>query len=136
MAANTKFAVALHAVLVLARHPSTFVSSDFIAESVRTNPVVIRRLLGVLVDAGIVETKAGKAGGARLAKEGSGISVYDLYRAVLNEELFPKPEKGENSECIVSCSMRRILDEVCDRAAEGLKASLGTLTIAALVRQL
>jgi len=136
MAGNTKFAVALHVILVLGKHDEGYISSDFLAESVRTNPVVIRRLLGILSDAGLVETKAGKAGGARLAKEVEKITAYDIYLAVLDDELFPKPDKGENSECIVSCSMKRILDEVSERASNGLKATLGTLSVGELLKRL
>lgn len=136
MAGNTKFAVALHVILVLAKHEGGYISSDLLAESVRTNPVVIRRLLGILSDAGLVETKAGKAGGARLARGVEEITAYDIYLAVLDDELFPKPDKGENRECVVSCSMKRILDEVSERASGGLKATLGTLSVGELLRRL
>jgi DNA-binding IscR family transcriptional regulator len=56
-------------------------TSDFIAESVNTNPVIIRRIISSLKKAGLVDVKAG-IGGTYLRREPSEISLLDIYRAV------------------------------------------------------
>ena len=48
MSISTKFPVAVHVLSVLALNRQTTVYSDFIAASVNTNPVVIRRIVGIL----------------------------------------------------------------------------------------
>ena len=45
MAPNSRFAVAVHVMTVLAHNRGRWVSSPALGRSVRTNPVVIRRLL-------------------------------------------------------------------------------------------
>ena len=68
MAANSKFAVAVHALAVIAHHDEQRHTSRAIAGSISTNPVVIRRLLSQLAKAGIVESTHGAKGGFTLAK--------------------------------------------------------------------
>ncbi|MCA1734101.1 MAG: Rrf2 family transcriptional regulator, partial [Acidobacteria bacterium] len=54
MATSSRFAVATHILTVLAVRGDEPSSSNLIASSVGTNPVVIRRLLGMLGRAGLV----------------------------------------------------------------------------------
>jgi len=82
MAANSRFAVAVHALAVLAWHTQAPCSSREIAASVATNAVVIRRLLGQLARAGVVEASYGARGGFRLARPAAKISLRDVYAAV------------------------------------------------------
>ena len=68
MKITSRFTVAVHTLLVIYKfakeHKTT---SEFIASSVNVHPVVIRRTLGSLKEAGLVEVRAG-FGGASLAK--------------------------------------------------------------------
>ena len=60
---NTNFTVAVHTILCIAFfEKDNKVTSNFIAGSTGMNPVIIRRILGKLQSAGIVETKAGVGG--------------------------------------------------------------------------
>ncbi len=52
-----------------------------IAESVNTNAVVIRRILGMLKNAGLVDMKRG-TGGSYLTKPIEDISLLEVYKAV------------------------------------------------------
>src|SRR5690606_3680494 len=85
MAANCRFAFAVHVLSVLATHPDEVVSSELLAKSANTNPVVIRRLLCELREAGLISTARGPCGGARLDKAARQISLLDIYRAVEGE---------------------------------------------------
>ena len=60
---NSRFAVAIHTLVLLAAKVGKPTSSDYIAGSVGTNPVLIRRLMGDLRAAGIVGSRAGATGG-------------------------------------------------------------------------
>jgi DNA-binding IscR family transcriptional regulator len=79
MAANSQFSMAVHVLTVLARHKDEKIKSEKIACSVNTNPVVIRRLLGQLSQADLVESQTGAAGGTRLARCPKEITLAEVY---------------------------------------------------------
>ena len=82
MKITSRFTVAVHTLLVIHLFGrSAKVTSDFIADSVQVNPVVIRRALVSLKRAGFIEVKAG-SGGASLVKDLADITLYDVYKAV------------------------------------------------------
>lgn len=135
MAANSKFAVAVHALALLAWHQDARHSSREIAGSVATNPVVIRRMLAQLARAGIVTSSHGSKGGFRLAREASKVTLYDVYHAVEEGGFFALPEKG-NDNCPVSCEMKGFLGGVFSRVESKVAPELKRTTLADVVRRL
>lgn len=99
MRINTKFPVAVHilALASMVQEKGMTVPSEVIADSVGTNPVVIRQMLAVLRRAGLVETKSGVPG-CTVTKSPQDISLLDIYRAVQTDEMLfdfhtkPKPD--------------------------------------------
>ena len=135
MAANSRFAVAVHALAILAWHEDLRHNSREIADSVATNPVVIRRLLAQLMRAGIVESSHGAKGGFRLARPAAKVSLYDVYRAVEEGGFFALPDK-KNDKCPVACRMKEILDGVFSRVESKVVPELRRSTLADVVRRL
>lgn len=88
---NSKLSLALHALGHMARTPGTPMTSDQIAQHNATNPVVVRRVLGLLREQGIVRSDKGHAGGWQLAKPADQISVADVYLAIAEPFLSPAP---------------------------------------------
>ncbi len=84
MAGSSRFAVAVHALSLLAHHGRAL-DSPFIAGSVNTNPTVVRRVLGKLARAGLVSTQEGAGGDTTLARAAARITLADVYRAVEGE---------------------------------------------------
>ena len=82
MASNTRFAVAIHTAGMLALADKLRVSSETIAKSVSTNPVVVRRVISLLAKHGLVEVRKGQAGGAALTRPPAEITLEDIHRAV------------------------------------------------------
>ena len=77
---------------IFALKPGEPLTSEFIACSVNTNPALIRRLLGSLRDAGIVESRTGVGGGSTLLIDPERITLLDILRAVEpQEESSPSP---------------------------------------------
>lgn len=110
MAAKTRFAVAVHSAGLIAFGDCMTVNSEFIARSVGTNPVVVRRVLGLLVKAGLVEMRKGQSGGALLARPPEKISLGEIYRAVESGPLLAVPEfSAKSSE---SCPIARLAGPV------------------------
>jgi Rrf2 family protein len=95
MKANSRLALALHALGHLAAAPDEPRTSAQIARHNRTNPVVVRRVLGLLRDAGIVTSRKGHAGGWQLARAAKAISLADVYGA-LGETFIAPVEASQN----------------------------------------
>lgn len=86
MSESQKFPVAAHALAYLAHKAATTshaaISSAELAASIPTHPVVVRRVMAMLVRAGLVATRAGAGGGAWLLLPPEGITLDHVLRAV------------------------------------------------------
>lgn len=79
---SMKCSSAVHILLMIAILPAhRKVTSDFLAGSVGCNPVEVRKLIGSLKKAGIIDVARG-TGGATLRKAPGDISLLDIYSAV------------------------------------------------------
>lgn len=109
------------------------VSSGELSKSVRTNPVVVRRILGDLNQAGLIQAERGKTGGFSLARKTSEISLLDVYRAVMGDEgLVQLHDNPENRICPVSCKVRGVLLKHLDKAQSVYERELEKATLADL----
>jgi len=132
---SSRYAVALHVLVALAHVGEEGATSELLAASVNTNPVVVRRLLGMLVQAGIVAGKGGRGGGYRLAREPKRIALDTVLRAVEPDGIFPLHENAENKACKVSCGIKEILGGVFARAESSLQERLRETSVADLLRR-
>lgn len=138
MAANSKFAMAVHVMVALTLDEDELLSSSYLAESLNTNAVVVRRILSDLQKAGLLETQSGRAGGARLRKPARSISLHDVYRAVDEGQVFAYNPNDPNKKCPLSCQMKTALEPVFALASDALAESLGSIKlseVAARVRE-
>lgn len=104
---NTRFATAIHILTLLASEPEQWLSSEYMAGSISINPVMVRKELSVLTEAGLVITKKGKEGGAKLSKSSKDILISDIYKAVNNGEILGK----KNSNTNIICNIGRQINE-------------------------
>ncbi len=144
MAANSRFAVAVHVLTSLAYRGGrgeAWTSSTQLAESVRTNPVVVRRVVAALGRAGLVEAQAGRGGGARLARVPGEVSLAAVYRAVGAEGeaagggVLAHNPNPPNRGCAVSCAMRGALTPVFAAVDDAVLDALGRRTLADVLAQ-
>ncbi len=133
MAANTRFAVAIHAAGMLAFGDRVLVTSETIAKSVDTNPVVVRRILGLLTRYGLVEVQMGACGGSRLSRPPDQISLFDIYQAIEAGPLFQVPLLTENYNCPVGKTVRPVIQEVLQKAEDVFLIKLKELTLADVI---
>ena len=82
MKRNSRLSLALHTLSHMAGDPDRMRTSADIAEHAGTNPVVVRRVLGKLREAGLLLSEKGHAGGWRLAKPAESITLADVYLAL------------------------------------------------------
>ena len=87
-------------------------TSDQVAASVNTNPVVIRRCLGDLRRAGLVSVIRGAGAGWSLARLPGEITLLEVYEAVGPEPPFGLHHAEPNLECPVGRGIRPALSRV------------------------
>ena len=133
MARNCRFAVAVHVATVLAMHREAPATSERIAGSVNTNPVVVRRILSALSKAGLVRSQRGIAGGSTLAKAPGAISLLDLYRAVDEHETPATHHQPPNPACPVGANIVPILIDILNLAEAAKERELAKVTVADVV---
>ena len=113
MQISSRFTVALHIFTAVDVFKDEYkVTSDFLASSIGTNPVIIRKLLTQLKNAGLITVARG-TGGIELTKDLSEISFYDVYEAiepVEDGDLF-RFHDAPNPACPVGRNIHGILDD-------------------------
>lgn len=136
MAANSKFAVATHILLALAQRAAqtkdggdAFLSSEFLAGSVNTNPVVVRRIVSHLAKTGLVDCRQGKRGGARLGKPANKITLRHVYETLGKEAVFAFNPNEPNPLCAVSRRMPQVLEPIFKAVEEGIREKLGKIRL-------
>src|SRR4028119_1183252 len=102
MSTNSRFAIAVHTLALMANYENKPLKSEFIACLVKTNPVVIRRLLPELSKANLVETQPGANGGSRLKRKPEEISLWEIYQAVESIAAFAVHQPFSECECSIS----------------------------------
>ena len=133
MARNCRFAVAVHIAALLATMGGQSCTSEWIAGSVNTNPVVVRRLLSALAKAGLVSSTRGSTGGSVLAMPADRISLYDIQRAVDEEEEPALHNQPPNPACPVGRNIQSVLVRVIERADSARDAVLSTTKLSEVV---
>ncbi len=135
MQITSRLTVAAHTLAVIEYFKNAKVTSDFIASSVGVNPVVIRRILLQLKDAGLIDVARG-SGGATLKKQPRDITLLDIYRAVDCVEeggLFHFHEKP-NPDCPVGGRIHQALDKSLAKAQQAMEESLSQTTLADILK--
>lgn len=82
MQITSRLTMAAHMVCAIDYFGRTMpVTSTFLAGSIGTSPVMVRTIMGMLKQAGIISSSKGKSG-ITLARPLADISLLDLWRAV------------------------------------------------------
>ena len=133
---SSRYSIAVHILSLVALSPSSC-TSEFIAESVQTNPVIIRRIIGKLKKAGLVHVRAG-AGGTYLQKELGEITLLDVYRAVEvadNGDIFSFHDET-NPKCPIGANIESVFRTKMLRAQSAMEHELAQVTLEQLVSEL
>jgi Rrf2 family protein len=110
--------------------------SEQVAESVNTNPVVIRRMLCELADAKLVVSQSGSMGGSKLAREAEDITLLDIYQAVESRGVFALHRHPPNRHCPVGVNIGTVLNDVLDEVDSAVERVLANITIKDVVSRL
>ena len=131
MQISSRFTVALHIFTAVDVFKDDYkVTSDFLAGSIGTNPVIIRKLLTQLKNAGLITVARG-TGGIELTKELSEISFYDVYQAIEPLEggdLF-RFHEAPNPQCPVGRNIHALLDDKLQKIQEAMESEMKKYTL-------
>ena len=137
MQTNTKFAVAIHALALIelfpAREGGNCLTSGAIAESVQTNPVVIRRVMGALRDRGLVQSQSGPGGGWQQSRPSDRINLREIFEAVQEASIFALPRRELRAECPVGNCLPSVLVSCFKEAEIAMLERLAEVTIADVI---
>ncbi len=135
MQITSRFTIAVHVIACVGYFQDTrSVTSAFLAGSVGVNPVMIRNLLPLLRDAGILSVSQGKSG-VRLTRDLSDVTFYDVYRAVdcVDDRGLFHFHAQPNPACPVGKTIHAATDGRLSDVQRAMENEMKTITLAGVV---
>ena len=137
MAANSRMTIAVHVLTWMAlaqRRGHGALTSDQVAASVNTNPVIIRRSLGDLRRAGLVDVRHCPGAGWSLARAPEAITLLEVYNAVGQESPFAMHRSDPTLECPVGRGIRPALSQVYGEVEQAMRQELACTSVEDVLR--
>lgn len=131
MKRDSRLSGVLHVLLHMAEAAGP-VTSEVLATAMQTNPVIIRRIMAGLRDAGFVRSGKGHGGGWTIAKRLESISLRDVYTALGSPGLFALGNRSEEPDCLVEQAVNASLNQAFREAEALLLVHFGAVTLAEL----
>ncbi len=131
MKRDSRLSSVLHALLHMAEQEGPM-TSDALAQCLGTNPVVVRRTMGFLRDAGIVQSERGHAGGWRIQADLRKVTLLQLHEALGEPAMFAIGNRHEAPECLVEQSVNAALEGAFAEAEALLLQRFSDITLADL----
>jgi len=131
---NLRFATLLHIFSLLAFEKKQWLTSEWMSGSININPAVVRKELSWLRANGFIESRKGKEGGVRLAKDPSEILLGDVMRMVVHDEQILNKKNSPNPDCPVGRQMNEKLDELYSGINSRVFAHLDGITLETFIK--
>ena len=130
---NSRFSLAVHLLCLLAQRPEERVTSEYLASSTGTTPVVVRRLLAALREAKLVTARRAGGGGWQLARRAEELTLAAVLQAVAQPESPRMHRNQPHPACPVGREVRKALTGVYHLADTAVERELEPITIASLL---
>ncbi|KIQ04405.1 MULTISPECIES: Rrf2 family transcriptional regulator [Pseudomonas] len=128
---DTRLSRMLHVLIHMDRHQQR-TTSETIARMLETNPVVVRRTMGLLREKGYVTSDKGHNGGWALAKPLQQITLLDIHQALGAQSIFSIGLATDHPQCLVEQAVNDALSQAFDEAQALLLQRLGAISVADL----
>lgn len=137
MKISSRFSVAVHILSIVSMEKDKLCTSEWIAGSVNTNPVIIRRVTGMLKKAGLVSVNAG-SGGAYLLKPIEDITLLNIYKAVdvVEEGQLFQIHEEPNPKCPIGANIQFVLEVILLKAQGAMEEVLNNVTMKDIIEGL
>ena len=131
MKRDSRLSSVLHALLHMAEQDGPM-TSDALAQCLGTHPVVVRRTMGYLREAGIVSSDRGHAGGWRIRADLNAVTLRQLHQALGEPAMFALGHRQEDTECLVEQAVNAALAGTLAEAEALLLQRFSEITLADL----
>lgn len=118
----------------MAEHPGPM-TSEALGRCLGTNPVVVRRTMGLLREAGLVTASRGHAGGWTITADLAAVTLRDLHEALGEPALFAVGHRSEHPGCLVEQVVNGALDGAFDEAEALLMQRFASVSLAQLAAE-
>jgi len=135
MKRSSRLSLALHALVHLHKQPDEPMTSATLAKCLMTNPVVVRRVLGELREAGIVGATRGHDGGWRLLRPAAEISLHSIYVAMGENLLIRTESNPGDTACGIVRTVNSVMGDFLADAEALLAARLARVSLDDIARQ-
>jgi len=133
MRSDNRLSRMLHVLIHMDRHDGR-ATSETIAGMLNTNPVVVRRTMAGLRDAGLVRSEKGHGGGWLLGRPLKDITLLDIHTALGEPPVFAIGPSSDQPDCLVEQAVNAALGDALQEAEALLLARFGKITLADLAR--
>lgn len=135
MQISIKCSVAVHCLIFIHEAKGIAkVTSNLLAESTGSNPVVIRNILSALKKAGLITVPRG-TGGAELCADPSQITLYQIYSALepdgVTSIIGIHPCDGR--PCPVAQNIRKVLEPPYHKIEDAVKNAMEEITLQSMI---
>ena len=127
-------ASAVHIMSFVAYIGDEGTTSEAVAKSLDTNPVVVRKILKLLERKGLVSLRPGRHGGVVLRRPASRITLGQIYRAVESENGVFAMRGQVHKRCPVAGLMKQKLGPIFEAANDAVEQALNKTNLAELMR--
>jgi DNA-binding IscR family transcriptional regulator len=128
---DSRLSGVLHVLLHMAEADGP-VTSETLAKIMRTNPVVIRRILAGLRERGFVNSEKGHGGGWQLACDLNTVTLHDIYLTLGAPAIFAIGHRSEAPGCLVEAAVNTVMNQALREAEASFLARLSEMTVAEL----
>lgn len=135
MQISMKCSIAVHCLIFIYEAKGIAkVTSNLLAESTGSNPVVIRNILSALKKAGLIKVPRG-IGGAELCAAPSQITLYQIYTALEPDGLSSLIgiHSCQQRPCPVAQNIRQVLRTPYQRIEDSMKQAMEEITLQSMI---
>jgi len=124
----------LHVLLHMGENGEA-ITSEQMALYMDTNPVVVRRTMSGLREAGIVRSEKGHGGGWTITRPLSAITMGEVYRALGSTGLIAIGNRNDNPQCLIEKAVNETLGASLREAEALIVARMDAVTLADIADQ-
>lgn len=126
---SIQFSNAIHIMAYIDINKDTdYLSSQLIAGSVETNPTNIRKIMGQLKKAELIQTTTGKPR-PTLTRDPKEINLLDIYRSIEGNTSLIQVDDKTNPKCIVGANIQDVLADKYQLLQQTVEEEMKTITL-------